>query len=680
MSEPRSVIIHGHFYQPPREHPWLEEVEAEPSARPFHDWNERIEAECYRTVAAARLLDGEGRIVRVMNALEHMSFNFGPTLLEWMERKASDTYARVLAADRASERRLGHGNAIAQPYHHAILPLSSRRDKRTEVRWGIADFRRRFGRDPVGMWLPETAVDDETLDVVAAEGIRFTILAPYQVVGAPDDGSPVRYTTSNGRSIAIFPYDGRMSHDVAFGAVLRNGVTWLDRLLAVPAIGKSPRLITVATDGETYGHHQKFAEMALAFVLDALTRTPTARVENGASWLARHGDANLASVQLVEPSAWSCAHGVGRWSRDCGCHVREGTQQGWRAPLREAIDTLARGLEVVYERESTGVFADPWEVRDAFGGVVGASPEAIEAFAAAACGGRDVPRALELLELARGGLRIFTSCAWFFDDIAGIEAVQVLRYAARALELADADGPGLEAAFLDTLELAISNDPGEGTGRDVFLRRAKPAVVPALRLAASVGAACAMAPDDPRSVESAPAITIARDGDHVLVTERRIARTTSAVVTVTREGMSDVHGTARAEGDGAAASVALDDMTEPQRDAIRDGLRQALLETTLPEAARARVARGEVTLAHAIGSALRDEFRTLALDHGTPDTVRSHALLDVLRTLGAGVPFDAQTAFAEALEAATASSDRIAALSGLAHRLGFAVPELTTTE
>jgi hypothetical protein len=680
MSEARSVIIHGHFYQPPRENPWLDEVEAEPSARPFHDWNERIEAECYRTVAAARLVDGEGRIVRVMNALEYMSFNFGPTLLEWMERKAPDTYARILAADRESERRIGHGNAIAQPYHHAILPLGSWRDKRTEVRWGIADFRRRYGREPVGMWLPETAVDDETLDVLAAEGIRFTILAPYQVEGAPDDGSPVRYVTRGGRTIVIFPYDGRMSHDVAFGAVLRNGVAWLERLLAVPATGTSPRLITVATDGETYGHHQKFAEMALAFVLDVLERTPTARVENGASWLARHDAEELAMVQLVEPSAWSCAHGVGRWSRDCGCHMREGTQQSWRAPLREAIDDLASGLGEVYERESVGVFAEPWEIRDAFGGVVGASPDAIEAFAAAASGGSDVQRALELLELARGGLRIFTSCAWFFDDIAGIEAVQVLRYAARALELAGPDRERLERAFLDMLERAVSNDPGEGTGRDVFLRRARPPVVPALRLAASVGAACAIAPDDPRSVASAPAIAIARDGDRVRVTERRIGRVTNTVVAVTREGTSDVRGAARAEGDGTATSVALDDMTESQRDAIRDGLRRALLETTLPAELRLRVASGEVTLAAAIGVALCDEFRSLEQQTGALDTVRAHALLDLLHTLGAGVPFDAQTAFAEAFVPAPDSLERRAALAGLAHRLGFAVPEPAPTE
>lgn len=212
MSAPRSVVIHGHFYQPPREDPWLDEVEAEPSAAPFHDWNQRIERECYRAVVAARIPGTEGRIARIVNALEWISFNFGPTLLEWLQREAPDTYAAILEADARSAARLGFGNAIAMPYHHAILPLSSRRDKITEVRWGIADFRRRFGREPIGMWLPETAVDHETLEVLAVEGIRFTILAPHQVARPPAAGWPGRYR-AGGSEIAVFVYDGTLSHE-----------------------------------------------------------------------------------------------------------------------------------------------------------------------------------------------------------------------------------------------------------------------------------------------------------------------------------------------------------------------------------------------------------------------------------------------------------------------------------
>jgi len=285
----RSIVIHGHFYQPPREDPWLNQVAAEPSAAPYHDWNERIERESYRAVVAARVYAPDGRIAQIVNTLASISFNFGATLLEWLEREAPATYAAVLEADRASHaRHAGHGNAIAMPYHHVIMPLASRRDKVTEVRWGIADFRRRFGRDPEGMWLPETAVDPETLDVLAAEGIAFTILAPHQVEQAPADGSAGRYRTSGGRAIALCVYDGAISHDVAFGPLLKDAAAWAERLLAPGKRGSERRLVAVATDGETYGHHHKFGEVALAWVLRDLERRRDVRVENFAAFLTRH--------------------------------------------------------------------------------------------------------------------------------------------------------------------------------------------------------------------------------------------------------------------------------------------------------------------------------------------------------------------------------------------------------
>ena len=391
----RSIVIHGHFYQPPRENPWLEEIEREASAAPHHDWNARIEQECYRTVVAARVLAPDGRISRIVNTLEYISFNFGPTLLEWLEGAAPDTYARVLDADRKSLARLGHGNAIAQPYHHAILPLSTRRDKVTEVRWGIADFRRRFGRDPEGMWLPETALDDETLDVLAQEGMRFTVVAPGQVRSVPNDGRPGLYTTSAGRTIALFIYDGDISHGIAFGGLLGDAHTWAKRLLARTDRRRTPRdgsevafghwepnpasdggtrpltsgeflalsasgelrkgmrhrLVSAATDGETYGHHHRFSEMALARVVLDLEATHGVEVENYASFLAKHPATD--AVEIVAPSAWSCAHGVERWRSNCGCHMRGGTSQEWRTPLRTAIAELAEGLHEVYEREAS---------------------------------------------------------------------------------------------------------------------------------------------------------------------------------------------------------------------------------------------------------------------------------------------------------------------------------------
>ncbi|PYO31398.1 MAG: hypothetical protein DMD32_09625 [Gemmatimonadetes bacterium] len=450
-------MIHGHFYQPPREDPWLNQVAAEPSAAPYHDWNERIERESYRAVVAARVYAPDGRIAHIVNTLASISFNFGATLLEWLERETPGTYAAVLEADRASRaRHAGHGNAIAMPYHHVIMPLASRRDKITEVRWGIADFRRRFGRGPEGMWLPETAVDPETLDVLAAEGIAFTILAPHQVEQAPADGSAGRYRTSGGRSIALFVYDGPISHDVAFGSLLKDASAWAERLLAPGKRGHERRLVAVATDGETYGHHHKFGEVALAWVLRELERRRDARVENFAAFLARHRPEQ--EVKLVAPTSWSCAHGVERWRADCGCRMapERPTQQRWRAPLREALDWLAGELHARFEQEGGALFAGSWAARDAYG-----------------TDRTGDGRARELLEMERNALRMFTSCGWFFDDIAGIETIQILRYAARAIELAGADAPRLEAGVLERLARAQSNERAEGTGRDVYRNHVK---------------------------------------------------------------------------------------------------------------------------------------------------------------------------------------------------------------
>jgi len=412
----RSIVIHGHFYQPPRDDPWLGTIPLEPSAAPYHDWNERIEQECY---------------ARVAGSLASVSFDFGPTLLEWMERAAPETYAAVLAADRASvTQHGGHGNAIAMSYHHTILPLSPRRDKRTEVRWGIADFRRRFGREPEGMWLPETAVDDETLDVVAEAGTRFTILAPHQVERAPAGGLPGWYRTTTGRRIALFIYDGALSHGVAFGPLVNDDAAWVERLTSAPA-----ELLAIATDGETYGHHHKGGDVTLARVLDALGRRSDVRVENFASFLARRPPQE--EVRLVAPSSWSCPHGVERWRAECGCRAapERATQQRWRAPLRAALEWLAAELRAIFERD-----------------------------------GRALPTDLE-----HHLLRMFTSCGWFFDDIAGLESVIVLRSAARAIELA---GPPpvaarLEAGLLERLAAAPSNDPAVSSGREVYLQRVK---------------------------------------------------------------------------------------------------------------------------------------------------------------------------------------------------------------
>ncbi|HKW42004.1 MAG TPA: DUF3536 domain-containing protein [Gemmatimonadales bacterium] len=426
----RSVVIHGHFYQPPRDDPWTGAIPVEPNAAPFHDWNERIERECYGPISGS---------------LASLSFDFGPTLLGWMERAAPDTYRAVIAADRQR-------GAIAMPYHHVILPLSPRRDKVTEVRWGVADFRRRFGREPEGMWLPETAVDRETLEVLAAEGIRFTILAPHQVERVPAGGRPGCYRAADGRRIAVFLYDGPLSHDVAFGPLVRDPAAWVARLVAAPQ-----DLVAMATDGETFGHHHKEGVVTLTRVLETLARHDDVRVENFAAFLERNQPED--QIRLVTPSAWSCPHGVERWRAECGCRVapERGMHQRWRAPLRAALEWLAGELHAVFEREGRPRFGDPWAARDAYGAVLGTPEE----------GDR-------LLEMERHALRMFTSCGWFFDDIAGLESVIVLRSAARAIELAGPpESTRLEAGLLERLALAPSNDPTVPSGRELYLEQVK---------------------------------------------------------------------------------------------------------------------------------------------------------------------------------------------------------------
>jgi alpha-amylase/alpha-mannosidase (GH57 family) len=466
--------VHGHFYQPPRENPWTGIVEEEPSAAPFHDWNQRIASECYAPVANARVLGSDGSVEYRDNLYETMSFDIGPTLFEWMETAAPAVYSSILEADRASYLRLGHGNAVAMPYHHTILPLASRRDKVTEVRWGIADFRRRFKREPEGFWLPETAVDEETLDVLADEAISFTILAPHQVASVDPLGLPLNYQASNGRDIALCVYDAQLSADIAFGKLTRDGA-----LLANHLAPDDERLLTAAAmDGETFGHHHRFGEMALARAFRFLEDREGVRIENFASFLARNEP--KVSAALVSPSSWSCTHGVERWRSSCGCALNPSphNSQAWRAPLREGLDWLAGELHEIYEREGSELFVtDPWEVRNAYGDVIGATEAKVLAFVASSIRNRNdgarLERAAELLALEENALRMFTSCAWFFDDIARIETIQVLKYAAFAIELSG-DSERLEKGLLDIIGDVKSNDPKEGTARDIWRTQVLP--------------------------------------------------------------------------------------------------------------------------------------------------------------------------------------------------------------
>ncbi|HEX9889046.1 MAG TPA: hypothetical protein VGA69_06180, partial [Nitriliruptorales bacterium] len=337
----RFVCIHGHFYQPPREHPWLEAIERQPSAYPFHDWNERITAECYEPNGAARVLDDEGRILRLVKNYARISFNVGPTLLRWMQVQAPDTYAAILEGDRRSIQRFGHGSALAQAYHHAILPLANERDRRTEILWGIEDFRHRFGRDPQGMWCAEAAVDVGTLDELAGQGVGFTVLSPYQAQGvrrigdgawtdvtggAVDSTVAYRVGLPSGRDITVFFYDGERSRAVAFEGLLDSGAQFAERLIEGLDDGNDgPKLLHIATDGESYGHHHRHGEMALAFALQRIEETDGVELTNYAAFLDRFPPEHEA--QILAPSSWSCAHGVERWRADCGCTT--GGHPGW---------------------------------------------------------------------------------------------------------------------------------------------------------------------------------------------------------------------------------------------------------------------------------------------------------------------------------------------------------------
>jgi alpha-amylase/alpha-mannosidase (GH57 family) len=495
----RYICIHGHFYQPPRENPWLEEIESQDSAYPYHDWNERITAECYEPNGAARILDGNELIIQIVNNYEKSSFNFGPTLLAWMEEKTPRVYETILAADRESQGRFsGHGSAMAQAYNHIIMPLANRRDKETQVLWGIADFEHRFGRKPEGMWLPETAVDLETLDMMAEHGIRFTVLAPSQASrtrsggdrwenvsgGTVDPTRPYLLHLPSGRSISLFFYDGPISRAVAFERLLKRGEGLAHRLVDAFSDSRTwPQLVHIATDGETYGHHQRFGDMALAYALQYIEENNLAVLTNYGEYLEKHPPDHFAEIS--EASSWSCPHGVDRWRSDCGCHTggQAGWNQAWRTPLREALDWLRDETAPRYEQKCSDFLMDPWGARNDYIHVVlDRSREKVEGFfgkhARCELSRDDKTTVLKLLELQRQAMLMYTSCGWFFNEISGIETVQVIRYAGRALQLAqNLFGENLEGRFSELLEKAKSNVPEYRDGRLIYEKYVRPAVV-----------------------------------------------------------------------------------------------------------------------------------------------------------------------------------------------------------
>ena len=512
------LIIHGHFYQPPRENPWTGIVDTEPSAAPFHDWNERIHSECYRPNAFVRIADPSTLEERIVNNYTNLSFNFGPTLLSWLESNHPDTYARIIEADRESAlKRGGHGNAFAQAYGHAILPLCNERDLRTQIRWGMADFRQRFGREPEAMWLPETACNDAVMRALIDENLRFVILAPHQasrvrpsISTASGPGSPseqpswgggcdqldssaggtewqsvndqnidtsvaYRYLHPDGsaRSIAVFFYDGPTSRAIAFENLLRSSHELVDRLARS---ANNREMLNVATDGETYGHHFKFGDLCLAHALELDAPARGFRITNYGEYLEKHPpafDVEISKGPNEEGTSWSCPHGVGRWLRDCGCQTggEPGWNQKWRTPLRQALDYLRD--ENVRHFEATTLFNDPWQARNDSIELILNQHYSREQFLYDHAGhwlsADEQGSALTYLELQRMLLLMYTSCGWFFNDISGIETIQILKYAGRAIDLMNQLGlPSVRDRFLEILAEAESNRSELGTGADIY--------------------------------------------------------------------------------------------------------------------------------------------------------------------------------------------------------------------
>ncbi len=493
------LCIHCHFYQPPRENPWLEQIELQDSAYPYHDWNERITAECYAPNLAARILDTDKYIRKIVNNYSRISYNFGPSLLSWAAEHASETYHGLIEADKQSQKRFsGHGSAMAQAYNHCILPLSNSRDKKTQIIWGFEDFVSRFGRLPEGMWLPETAVDLESLDLMSKAGLAFAVLAPNQakafrplaggewrdVSGAKIDPSRAYLLElPSGRSINLFFYDGPVSQSVAFEKLLENGEKFATRLLGSASGARTwPQLLHIATDGETYGHHHKHGEMALAYALEYVESKKLAKLTNYGEFLEKHPPD--CEVQIFENTSWSCIHGVERWRSNCGCNSgRVGWNQEWRGPLRNALDWLRDAVCLEFEKLGATLLKDPWAARDSYIHVLlDRSPHIRDRFGeqhfARPLNADEQVAVWKLMELQRHAMLMYTSCGWFFDDLSGIETVQVIQYAGRVVQLAEQlFGDNFEQSFLHLLAAARSNVAEQGNGADIYRRVVKPSII-----------------------------------------------------------------------------------------------------------------------------------------------------------------------------------------------------------
>jgi hypothetical protein len=739
-SLPIALVIHGHFYQPPRENPWTDQVPREPSAAPQHDWNARISAECYRANAFARIYDTDGHIEAIVNNYERLSFNFGPTLARWVASHDPEVQERLRAADQAQLRRLGAGGAIAQAYAHPILPLCNRADRRTQIIWGLADFRRRFGRDADGLWLPETAVSPEVLEALIELGVKFTILAPEQIdavrgpatalKGEPEWQEVDRDTLDTGRAyywphrdgsgrkIALAVFDGPLSRAVAFGDAATRAESFLDAVRtaadrsSIDGPSDTQRLVLCASDGELWGHHKKFADLTLAFASHIEAARRGMDVTNLGAYLARNPptwEARLAPGPEGEGTAWSCAHGVGRWQRDCGCSMGSGVgwNQAWRTPLRGALDLIRDAAARFYEEAAGELYWDPWGARDAYGDVVDDPPhERHRALAwlarpALESGGEEAEtRAIRLLELQRATLLMYASCGWFFDDVAGLEASLTIRMGAQALDmLRELGGEAPEHDVLELLALARSNDRDAGTGADVYRRVARHrvtaehaigyaalATIAADEEARAVGAELGGATALPREIDAGYDVRLSDVGGTSTGGTRTLSGRATAVHR--RTGVVE-HETfvARVRPGGAFEAelggrrLALEDLG----DEARGALVMAALPELLPDIRSPAVARLVVAAARELppdGETPEGVARRAALAHavlvlleGTPsaEALRLAADLVDLLKLAPGAP--ARRAIEERVWALGQHGRPSPALRALADRIGFTARE-----
>ena len=597
------LTLHGHFYQPPREDPWTGRIPSQPSAAPNHDWNERIAAQCYAPNARSRVLDDQGRIEEIVNNYDWINFDFGPTLLRWLETEDPALYAEILRADARSRARFGgHGNAIAQAYNHMILPLANERDKRTQVLWGLRDFERRFGRASESIWLPETAVDLDTLRILVENGMRYLILSPHQAKRVRPIGGVAWNDVSGGRidprrayrwilpeareagkGIDVFFYDGPLSVGISFEHLLRNASTFADRLQAAARGAREESLIHAATDGEVYGHHEPFADMCLAYLIAREAPLRGIRFTNYGAYLDAHPPRHQVDIDFGEAgegTSWSCAHGVDRWKRDCGCSVGgpAGWDQGWRTPLRKALDALRDRLAEVFASGTAGLLRDPWGARDGYIDVLldpSRRPAFVEAHARGSLADEERRTIWRLLESQHNAMLMFTSCAWFFNDVSGIEVQQNLAYAARACELARPyAGRDLEGDLVEALAEAKSNIPRMGSAADVYRNFVRPMRRSMSQVAIDAAALVATRQDGLRA--STPAFEITpRDcvGDvfsdeirgEILVRDRRTEETAAFAFGARRDPDAMMTIVVRDLADGSETTRRVDDLPEEIR-------------------------------------------------------------------------------------------------------------------